>query len=185
MLLQQIDKSTLTPSPTPVDLSDLPIKYMNPGELDVLVALVRSGPHRRVIEFGCNLGRTAKVLLREIPTIMQYVGIDVLPGYQPEMRTQRREIPQNPGILAADDHRFSLILRENGTLDLGPDDLRWADVVFIDGDHSYKVVMRDTVLATKVLTPRGIIICTGERGSGRTTRHGSQDHPRGRYLARL
>jgi len=142
----------------PISLEDVPARYMNPGELEVLVALVKSSRHRRVIEFGCNVGRTAKVLLREIPTIREYVGIDVFKDYIPECAVQSREVPQNPGTLAHDDYRFSLVLRQNGTLDLEPDDLRHADVVFIDGDHSRKVVLHDTILATKVLTPGGMII---------------------------
>lgn len=156
MQLQQVQRSTLNiPS---ISLEDVPARYMNPGELETLVALVRSGRHKRVIEFGCNIGRTAKVLLREIPTIREYVGIDVFKDYVPHCAVQSKEVPQNPGQLAQEDHRFSLVLRQNGTLDLGPDDLRTADCVFIDGDHSRKVVLHDTILATKVLAPGGIII---------------------------
>jgi len=131
---------------------------MNPGELDTLVALVRSSRHERVIEFGCNSGRTAKVLLREIFDIKEYVGVDVTPGYRTPCVVQQREIPTNPGAFALEDHRFSLILRTRGTWDLNPADLRTADVVFIDGDHSYHAVLNDTKLAKSIIRPGGMII---------------------------
>jgi predicted O-methyltransferase YrrM len=158
MQLQQVQQSSLNGYMHPVKLDDMPMRYMNPGELEVLCALMRMVRPRRVIEFGVNLGRTAKVLLREVKSITQYVGVDVMPGYNPECKVQRREIPNHPGQIAEDDHRFSLLLRRRGTLDLKPDDLRYADAVFIDGDHSYKVVMHDTILATKILAPGGIIV---------------------------
>jgi len=131
---------------------------MNPGELDVLTALVKSVNPVRVIEFGCNIGRTAAVLLREIHSIKQYVGIDVPLGYVPNCAVQKLEVPVHPGQLVENDYRFSLLLRQNGTLDIEPDDLRYANAVFIDGDHSYKCVMHDTILATKILAPGGIIV---------------------------
>lgn len=157
MQLQQVSKNSLD-YVQPVKLDDVPSRYMWPGELEVLCALMRSVKPKRVIEFGVNIGRTAKVLLREVPYIRQYVGVDVYPGYKTGCDIQRLEIPNHPGELVQDDARFSLLLRENGSLDLGPDDLRYADAVFIDGDHSRKVVLHDTVLATKILAPGGIII---------------------------
>lgn len=141
-----------------INLDDVPTRYMNPGELEVLVTLIAAVKPRRVIEFGCNSGRTAKVILREIPGIQSYVGIDVLPGYEFACPVQKAEIPPNPGALAMDDARFHLLLRGRGTLDIKPEELSYADAIFIDGDHSYDAVVYDTILATKIVKPGGIII---------------------------
>lgn len=131
---------------------------MNPGELEVLCALVDSVKPTRVVEFGCNMGRTAKVLMREVKSIVSYVGVDVLPGYQFKCQVQKNEIPFNPGGFALDDVRFELVLRDRGTLDLRREDLGTCDVVFIDGDHSYDAVIHDSVLANSIVRPGGMII---------------------------
>jgi len=131
---------------------------MNPGELEVLVALFRSVSPWVVIEFGCNEGRTAKVLLREIPTIETYVGIDVERGYVPAKVVQRGEVPDHPGCLVAADPLFHLIVKPHGSLDLTAADLLECDAVFIDGDHSRRVVEHDTALARELLRPGGIIV---------------------------
>lgn len=131
---------------------------MNPGELEVLCALVASVKPSKVVEFGCNMGRTAKVLLREVPHIKSYIGVDVPPGYKFQCTVQRNEIPINPGYLAKDDTRFELILRDRGTYDLSRFDIGTCDVVFIDGDHSYDAVIHDSLLAKAIVNPGGMII---------------------------
>lgn len=136
----------------------MPARYMNPGELEILCVLVRSVNPKRVVEFGCNVGRTAKVLLRETPNIESYIGVDVNPGYDFTCKVQQHEVPQNPGYLAKDDPRFSLLLSDRGTFDFGPKDLGPADVVFIDGDHSLAAVEHDSNLARDIIRPGGMII---------------------------
>jgi len=131
---------------------------MNPGELETLVALIRPVRPQRVVEFGCNVGRTAKVILREVPTILEYIGVDVNPGYKFACQVQQHEVPQNPGALAQDDYRFRLLLSDRGSYDLEPKDIKDADVVFIDGDHSYGAVIHDSYLAKAVIRPGGMII---------------------------
>lgn len=131
---------------------------MNPGELEVLTALVNSVRPQRVVEFGCNVGRTAKVLLREVPTILEYIGVDVNPGYNFACDVQKHEVPVHPGELAKDDYRFRLMLSDRGTYDLDPKDIKNADVVFIDGDHSYEAVVYDSYMAKAAIRSGGIII---------------------------
>lgn len=131
---------------------------MNPGELEVLVALVKSVNPVRVIEFGCNVGRTAKVILREVKSIESYVGVDVNPGYKYDCEVQKNETPNNPGVMVRDDWRFKLMLSDRGTFDLTKKDLWSADVVFIDGDHSYVAVKHDTQLAFDIIADGGIVI---------------------------
>lgn len=142
----------------PVNMEGLNNRYMNPGELEVLAALVRSVMPRTVIEFGVNDGRTAKMLLREVHGIKRYVGIDVMAGYVSEKEVQRKEIPAIPGRLAKDDPRFELILRPRGSLDLSFADLPLCDVAFIDGDHGARAVKHDTSLAMDRVRPGGMLI---------------------------
>jgi predicted O-methyltransferase YrrM len=133
---------------------------MNPGELETIVALARGAcpVARTIIEFGVNSGRTARALLENVPTLVRYVGIDVLPGYVPEKQVQRKEVPLDPGHKAAHDPRFELILRERGSLDLSSWNLPACEVAFIDGDHGREGVLNDTALARSLVMPGGFII---------------------------
>jgi predicted O-methyltransferase YrrM len=142
----------------PIDWAGLPRRFLNPGELEVLVALIRSVNPRAVTEIGVNVGRTAKALLANVPGIESYQGVDVLPGYMPSKPVQRNETPPNPGELARDDPRFELILRRRGSLDLKPADLKPCDAVFIDGDHGREAVEHDADLAAAIVRPGGIIV---------------------------
>lgn len=142
----------------PIPADHLPQRYLWPGELDVIVALVASVNPRTVLEIGCNTGRTARAVLDHVPTIEHYQGIDVPPGYSFGCAVQAREVPSRPGYLAEDDPRFELILRARGSFDLTPADLRPADAVFIDGDHSRAALVHDTILADQLVRPGGIIL---------------------------
>lgn len=140
-------------------MTGVPTRFMNPGELDVLCALARMVDARKVIEFGCNIGRTAMILCREVPTIKQYIGVDVLPGYIPAKEVQRHEVPATPGSLMNDDKRFRLILSKNGSFDLTPDHLgNNVDMLFIDGDHGEDALIHDTGLALSIVRNGGIIV---------------------------
>ncbi len=142
----------------PVNLAGLPRTYMTPVELAALAALVRSVNARGVMEIGCNSGRTAALLLRECPTIEHYLGVDVLPGYTFANKVQSKEVPDDPGIWASGDDRFTLWLSKNGSFDLDPMTRLEVDVVFIDGDHSEAAVIWDTALAREFTRPGGLII---------------------------
>ncbi len=131
---------------------------MNPGELEVLVALVRRAEPKVMIEFGVNEGRTARALLDNVPSLARYVGVDVEPGYVTAKAVQRREVPRDAGHLAREDARFDLVLRPRGSLDLMPDDLPEAGAFFIDGDHGFEAVLHDTMLARALARPGAIII---------------------------
>lgn len=133
-------------------------RFLNPGEIDVLLALVRTVAPRVMIEIGVNEGRTAKEMLQWVPSLEQYVGIDVPPGYVTAKEVQRQEVPDKAGYLASYDQRFELIVRPRGSLDLGPGDLPRCDVVFIDGDHGREALLHDTALARYLVRPGGLII---------------------------
>jgi predicted O-methyltransferase YrrM len=132
--------------------------YLRPDELSIIVALVNSVAARVMIEFGCNVGRTAKTLLDNVPTLERYIGIDVPYGHVPTLAQQRGETPAMPGLWVADDPRFVLMIRERGSLDLGVQDLEPCDAAFIDGDHSHITVIRDSEIARALVRPGGIII---------------------------
>ena len=142
-----------------LDWGRLPKRFMNPGELDVLVALCRTVDRPSVIvEFGVNIGRTACALLETLGGIEHYVGIDVPPGYVTEKAVQRNEVPDAPGHMAAHFPAFQLLLRANGSHDLVEQDLPAFDIAFIDGDHSRRGVEQDTALAEARVRPGGLII---------------------------
>lgn len=134
-------------------------RYMNPGELEVLVALIASVRPKAVAEFGVNEGRTARAILDNVPGIEAYEGWDVLPGYKFTCEVQANEVPAKPGWLAADDPRFRLHLSSGGTRDLvGTTLAPLFDAIFIDGDHSRAAVENDTALARAMVRPGGMII---------------------------
>lgn len=130
---------------------------MNAGELEAVVALARMAKPRVVIEFGVNEGRTAKAILRNIDSIERYVGIDVPQGYVTDKSVQRKEVPQQPAHYALDDARFRLLIARRGTHDLAVDDLPKCDFAFIDGDHGRAGVVKDTLLATRLVRQGGVI----------------------------
>jgi predicted O-methyltransferase YrrM len=131
---------------------------MNKGELETLIALVRSVHPNHVVEFGVNVGRTAKAILVNVAGVESYTGIDVAPGYVPAKAVQRNEVPAFPGALVEDDSRFQLVIRPRGSLDLTAADLAPCDAAFIDGDHGREAVMHDTALARALVRQGGIIV---------------------------
>jgi predicted O-methyltransferase YrrM len=131
---------------------------MNPGELEILCALLDSVHPHTVIEFGVNVGRTAQAILEYVPGIKHYVGIDVPLGYVPAKVVQRNEVPEQAGELVRDDVRFRLLLPEGGSQNLEVADLPPCDAAFIDGDHSRDGVMNDTVLSLQRVRAGGIIV---------------------------
>lgn len=152
------NRPSVSLSPREYDTAGLPSRFFNSGELEVLLHLFESVNARTIIEFGCHEGRNAAAALRNLPTLERYVGVDVPASYVTKMAVQRKEIPAQPGRLAAHDPRFELILRNRGTFDLTGDDLPVADVVFIDADHSREGVENDTRLALLAVRTGGLII---------------------------
>lgn len=132
--------------------------YLNEVETVALADLVRSVAPRVMIEFGCRVGRTAKTLLDNVASLETYIGIDVPFDHEPTLSCQRDEIPFTPGLFAAGDSRFHLLVRERGSLGLEPSDLELCDAVFIDGDHSERAVRHDSSLARILTRPGGIIV---------------------------
>jgi predicted O-methyltransferase YrrM len=142
----------------PIEWLGLHREYQNAGELEILAALVRSIDAHDMLEIGCRDGRTAKLMLHNVPTLRRYQGIDVEPGYRPQHSHQLSEMPKIPGLYANNDPRFELILRPRGSLDLTANDLPPCDIAYIDGDHGHIAVNHDSNLAFKVVRPGGLIV---------------------------
>jgi len=128
-------------------------KYMTAQETGILVALISSVKPRVMIEFGCNTGATSKRVLDNVRTLEKYIGIDVPSHHVPTLGCQMSEVPLNPGFQAAGDERFFLLLAEAPTADM----LEPCDAVFIDGDHSEDVVLRESQVAKQLLRSGGIV----------------------------
>jgi len=131
-------------------------EFLGEPETSKLVGLISSVNPKVVIEIGCNTGRTAARLLAAIPSIERYIGIDVPHGHETTLACQRREVPVEAGLYAANDARFFLFEADSRTLT--PADLEPCDAVFIDGDHSEGAVMHDSKLAHALTRPGGIIV---------------------------
>lgn len=157
-------RPSVTINAPPADLAGLHDRYVNPGELDVLIALVGSVGARAVLEIGANTGRTAKAILRNVPTIERYVGVDVPGDYRTPKAVQRHEVLVDPGHLAMDDPRFRLLVCGRGSFDLTSADLPRMDAVFIDGGHEAAAVRHDYALARALLSPGGIVIFHDDHG---------------------
>jgi predicted O-methyltransferase YrrM len=145
----------------PIDWLGLHREYQNVGEMEVLAALARSIEARSMLEIGCRDGRTAKLMLHNVPTLERYLGVDVEPGYEPQLAGQRAEIVAEPGKLALGDPRFELIVRPRGSADLTihfGKDRRFFDICYIDGDHSAAVVRHDSELALVLTRVGGLIV---------------------------
>jgi predicted O-methyltransferase YrrM len=142
-----------------IDWRGLPTRFMPEGELETLIALVHSVEQpRHIIEFGVNVGRTAKAIMENVPGIEHYTGIDVPLDYVPALAIQNDNAVPNPGEMVLSDPRFHLIIRPRGSLDLTVTDLAPCDAAFIDGDHSREAVMHDSFLARALVRPGGIIV---------------------------
>jgi predicted O-methyltransferase YrrM len=158
MLTLPITSRNELPPIQPVNWAGLPREYLNAGELEIIIALVRSIDPKIMVEIGLAAGRTAKAILRELPDLERYIGVDTDPGYRTKLSSQWTERGANPGHLALADSRFDRWLLPRGSLDLIADDFPEIDAMFIDGDHSSEAVRHDSNLARSVVRPGGIIL---------------------------
>lgn len=149
---------TTPANPVPINWNSRSKRFMNAGELEALVGLMRMVSPKVVLEFGINTGRTAQAILEYVPGIEHYVGIDVPQGHITPAMVQRNEVPAIPGELVLGDPRVQLIVREGGSHNVIPTELPYLDAVFIDGDHSRAGVEQDTMLALQRTVPGGIIV---------------------------
>jgi predicted O-methyltransferase YrrM len=143
---------------SPIDWCGLHRNYLLPGEMEIIVALVRSVAAHSMLEIGCRDGRTARVMLDNVATLQSYIGVDVPMTYCPGLVSQRSEMVADPGCYAISDDRFRLVIKPRGSLDLKLEDVGAFDAIFIDGDHSEAVVSYDSKLALAAVRPGGVVI---------------------------
>jgi predicted O-methyltransferase YrrM len=131
---------------------------MTPKERGVLVTLMNVIEAVTVVEIGINEGLCAEIMLKAVPSIRRYVGVDVEQGYVTSMGVQQNQIPEVPGKYALPSGYLELIVRPRGSLDLRIEDLPVCDVMLIDGDHGREAVQWDTHLAINRVRPGGLIL---------------------------
>lgn len=156
-MIPSVKKSEI-PFVRPINWLGLHRQYLNPGEMEILAGLLRDTLAESVLEFGCRDGRTARVLLHNVPQIQRYIGVDVSSDYAPALTHQLREMHPTPGYLASGDPRFRLVIHPRGSLDVQLGDFERVDVCFIDGDHSEEVVEADSYKALTLVRNDGMII---------------------------
>lgn len=158
------------------------LPYMEPGDLNALVALARFVGAESFVEIGVQEGHTAQVLLDEVDSIAEYIGVDVLPGYEPSLPWQAEEIPEKAGHLIADDERVRLLVSPRGSYDLTEENFpHGVDMVFVDGDHSTGMVLHDSHLAYKITRQGGVIVwhdcCSGFAETDEALRQLNEQRP--------
>lgn len=139
MTLQQFREYVRWWYSAPVDGSG----WVTQSERRCLISLAHRIRARRIVEIGVSEGCTARAVLKALPEIETYYGLDVGPGY-PVPESQRNEVPAVAGALV-NDYRFTVMLDDRG----------WRrghlpglpDLVFIDGDHSRGAVIDHTSAA--------------------------------------
>lgn len=126
-------------------------------DIEALIAFSRTFHIETFIEIGIQRGETARCILGNSPSIRNYIGIDIAPTALTNLPIQQGEIPIVAGELVNHDPRVNLIVTPNGSRDLTALDLPVADLIFIDGDHSFNGVILDTILARQTVRKGGII----------------------------
>jgi predicted O-methyltransferase YrrM len=135
-------------------------KYADKNDRQVLNTLNAFRQPARVLEIGINEGRTAELLLRTSPWIKHYCGIDVFDTFVPALAHQRLEIPKNNSVAhLVKDPRLHTVMSTIGTYD-GVQQLTGRDYnfIFIDADHSFEGVARDTAIARSVAAPGATLV---------------------------
>ena len=127
-------------------------------DLCVVLQLARRYHPARFLEIGTHRGATARILADKFPH-MQIVTVD--PGDQipfaERPAIQRGEyLPQDQvGDLVRDRPNVTVIRRRF-------EEVEWKDqrfeMIFVDGNHSLEHVIRDSLLALKLLTSPGVIV---------------------------
>lgn len=122
---------------------------MTEEELGIMADMLPDRPHLRVFETGAWLGRSATLwhaLGAQVYTIDDWSGVGAVPPPF-ENNYQERFLANVSGaitpICANSNTHFDLLLTTVRLLF----SVRKADLVFIDGDHSYEGVMHDIALA--------------------------------------
>jgi predicted O-methyltransferase YrrM len=126
-------------------------------DLQVILGFVNFFQPRRYVEFGLNEGQTARSILAVSPSVLLYTGIDVQNDFKTRDTDQQTEVPKEAGAFIKYDSRVRMLITEHGSAYLTPQEIGEADMVFIDGDHSYEGVKKDSELARSIVK-KGVIM---------------------------
>jgi predicted O-methyltransferase YrrM len=131
------------------------------AEYQILAELVRLHGARRILELGTAEGYVGQALLREIPAIDFYLGIDIPPDTFTTVENYTRQgCKELPGwaILQASP-RAAVMLVAGGSFALHTADLpRDLDAVLVDGEHTGNAAKHDTELVRGALRPGGLLV---------------------------
>lgn len=135
-------------STQPITLRDLPTGPWSSPVADVVMLAKIAMCHRpkRILEIGSFRGYTAKLLAEHTPPDAKIVAFD----RNPQHGAAYRDTP-----LAAK------IERRVGEMDQGAfaaDPRSSFDLIFVDADHRYAAVKRDTDIVLPLLAPDGILV---------------------------
>jgi len=142
-------------------INSIPQEYYGP-EKHILLSFIRCFGYKRILEIGVCRGFTSRFLLSECPQIEKYVGIDVPFGFVTALPIQQGEVQRISGELVLNDSRVRMLILPEGTKGMTEDIVKMGDnsfdLCFIDADHSYEGVKRDTILARRMVKSGGVIV---------------------------
>jgi predicted O-methyltransferase YrrM len=116
-----------------------------------MCAAIRQHRVRTLLEIGTSNGGTALLAARALGSDGLLVTVDIEETYDPERLRRAMGNQVRAAFVVADSHADSTV-EQVAALGAGP-----YDMVFIDGDHSYDGVRRDTLAYGPCVRPGGII----------------------------
>lgn len=126
------------------------------GDAQIIAVLANLTEPKTFLEIGVSEGNLAHKILSRCASIRFHLGLDV-----PDTHTAPPAFAGNAfnrGYAAMTDGRFAVMVTPGG-FDSVPTDM-WAgywDFVFVDADHGYASVKRDTERAEKMVKPGGVL----------------------------
>jgi predicted O-methyltransferase YrrM len=127
---------------------DYTVEFMELVENEKLV----SDPCR-FLEIGVFEGRTAHHMLTKYPTL-QYMGIDNWPVYDEEKKRRCKELFER----SIHGYRDRAILIEVDSPEALINLPVSFDLIYVDGDHTYKGTLLDAILSWELLSPYGYMV---------------------------
>lgn len=128
-----------------------------PAEYASLAKIIAHLQPRTVFEIGTFRGRTTLLIARHAPKDAAIHTLDLRPE---ETRQRWGKSPELIGQ-AFRDHpaksKITQLYTDDRTFDFRPF-YGAMDLIFIDGNHRYEAVKRDTIQAMQMITPGGVIL---------------------------
>lgn len=133
-----------------------------------LPELINENKFQKVVEVGVDGGHTSKIILEACPTITEYYMIDPWRPYGTpdghetskcfiERTLERWEEVYQAACERVKDFPAARIIRMPSQDAAGCFEVRSLDLVFLDGDHSYRAVKADIAAWRGFVRPGGIL----------------------------